>query len=1442
MKSKITLFKKPILTFLACCLFALSIHAQTSPAVVSTAPAHNATNVDVDALITVTFDQPIQAGITGKVLTLWYADTETVLHSYTISSLTISGNTLTLDRTLPYSTNLYISIESGFVKNASNQYNATYGYSSGWTFSTENDTYSPVLLAMNPLDGSINIYENSNILRYYFNEPIQAGSGNVIVKRVDNDAIALNVDVTNPSNVIVSGSTFTIVSSSSTFDYSTEYYVEFPSGVIEDLLGHPFAGIGAPPLADQSFTMRDAPVDTFPPLPTSYSPADNATGVDVNTDFTITFNENIQIGTGSFYVRRSSTGAIVYQIDVSNASITGSTATFTLPDNLYILTNYYIQIDAGAFTDFAGNDYAGTSTPFVWNFTTATASDYIAPTATALSPVDNATDVIISNNLTLNFNEAVQLVENAVLKNFGGSVIPSTSTVSGSTLTINPTSDLSLSTSYYVEIAYGAIRDLAGNSFAGFSGNTTWNFTTETAADTTPPTAVTFTPADNATNVTVSDNLTLLFNEAIQLTGNAVLKNIGGSVIPSTSTVSGSTLTINPTSDLANNTQYYVEIANGVIKDIAGNNYAGFSGNTTWNFTTEVAADVTPPTISNLSPLDNATGVAIDANLVITFNESIQTTNGTQIQIRNGNGTINEAFVLPNANVTTSGNTLTINPTSDFVNNSDYYVITSFSVVTDLAGNNFAGINDITTWNFTTVATTDVTPPTAVTFTPADNATNVTVSDNLTLLFNEAIQLNGNAVLKNIGGSVIPSTSTVSGSTLTINPTSDLANNTQYYVEIANGVIKDIAGNNYAGFSGNTTWNFTTETVADTTPPTAVTFTPADNATNVTVSDNLTLLFNEAIQLTGNAVLKNIGGSIIPSTSTVSGSTLTINPTSNLANNTQYYVEIANGVIKDIAGNNYAGFSGNTAWNFTTEVAPDTTPPTAVTFTPADNATNVTVSDNLALLFNEAIQLTGNAVLKNIGGSVIPSTSTVSGSTLTINPTSDLANNTQYYVEIANGVIKDIAGNNYAGFSGNTTWNFTTETAADTTPPTAVTFTPADNATNVTVSDNLTLLFNEAIQLTGNAVLKNIGGSVIPSTSTVTGSTLTINPTSNLANNTQYYVEIANGVIKDIAGNNYAGFSGNTTWNFTTETAFSIVSFSPADNATDVAIDQAFTITFNEPIQLVNTGLFQMFDANTDAQLGVNFFLPNMVSISGNSATITYPTGYISAGQSVYFVLSSATITNMSGVAWSGLSANDYTLHFVSADTTPPTAVTFTPADNATNVSVSDNLTLLFNEAIQLTGNAVLKNIGGSVIPSTSTVSGSTLTINPTSDLANNTQYYVEIANGVIMDIAGNNYAGFSGNSIWNFTTENTLSINDFESKQFISVFPNPTSELLNINFNNFDNEINLVLFDILGKKLFSKKITTTDYKINISHLPSGTYMLKIYSLSFSEVKQIIKL
>jgi hypothetical protein len=68
-------------------------------------------------------------------------------------------------------------------------------------------------------------------------------------------------------------------------------------------------------------------------------------------------------------------------------------------------------------------------------------------------------------------------------------------------------------------------------------------------------------------------------------------------------TVSGSQVTIDPAANLGPGTDYYVEIANGAIKDIAGNNYAGITGNSTWNFKTVAPADTTPPTASSFSPL-----------------------------------------------------------------------------------------------------------------------------------------------------------------------------------------------------------------------------------------------------------------------------------------------------------------------------------------------------------------------------------------------------------------------------------------------------------------------------------------------------------------------------------------------------------------------------------------------------------------------------------------------------------------------------------------------------------------------------------------------------------------------------------------------------------------------------------------------------------------------
>ena len=113
---------------------------------------------------------------------------------------------------------------------------------------------------------------------------------------------------------------------------------------------------------------------------------------------------------------------------------------------------------------------------------------------------------------------------------------------------------------------------------------------------------------------------------------------------------------------------------------------------------------------------------------------------------------------------------------------------------------------------------------------------------------------------------------------------------------------------------------------------------------------------------------------------------------------------------------------------------------------------------------------------------------------------------------------------------------------ADVTPPTVSTLTPLDNATNVNTNTNLQVVFNEPIiKGTGNILVKKVSDNTTVQTIDVntgavviapgTTATITISP---LLNATDYYIEVTAGAFTDIALNDFAGISGNTTWNFTT--------------------------------------------------------------------------------------------------------------------------------------------------------------------------------------------------------------------------------------------------------------------------------------------------------------------
>src|SRR6185503_8379690 len=167
-------------------------------------------------------------------------------------------------------------------------------------------------------------------------------------------------------------------------------------------------------------------------------------------------------------------------------------------------------------------------------------------------------------------------------------------------------------------------------------------------ADITAPTLLQTSPLDNATGVSVGSNLRLSFSEAVNATSGLIkIYKSDGTLFhtiaanDTSQVIFDSTkarVTIDPSVSLLAGTSYYVIVESGAFKDLAGNDYAGLSSPTAFNFSTAGGApppppppppgDTTAPLLTGTTPNDNATSVAVGANLVLTFNESVKAGSG----------------------------------------------------------------------------------------------------------------------------------------------------------------------------------------------------------------------------------------------------------------------------------------------------------------------------------------------------------------------------------------------------------------------------------------------------------------------------------------------------------------------------------------------------------------------------------------------------------------------------------------------------------------------------------------------------------------------------------------------------------------------------------------------------------------------------------------------
>ena len=234
--------------------------------------------------------------------------------------------------------------------------------------------------------------------------------------------------------------------------------------------------------------------------------------------------------------------------------------------------------------------------------------------------------------------------------------------------------------------------------FAQFSDQTV----NLSAIDATAPTVSAFNPADEANNVAITSNIVITFSENITKgSGDITLKTATGATIATydvaTSTnlsISGSTLTINPTADLAYSTGYKVEFAAGAIKDLAGNSYAG---TTSYNFTTAngvpVATSATVSAVEDTAKTGTLTGTDPEIS-TLTFAKvadpnhgtvTINATTGAYVYtpVSNYNGADSFAFKVNDGTADSAASTVSI--TVSAVNDAPVASNTNVSTAEDTA-------------------------------------------------------------------------------------------------------------------------------------------------------------------------------------------------------------------------------------------------------------------------------------------------------------------------------------------------------------------------------------------------------------------------------------------------------------------------------------------------------------------------------------------------------------------------------------------------------------------------------------------------------------------------------------------------------------------------------------------------------------------------------------
>lgn len=692
--------------------------------------------------------------------------------------------------------------------------------------------------------------------------------------------------------------------------------------------------------------------------------------------------------------------------------------------------------------------------------------------------------------------------------------------------------------------------------------------------------------------------------------------------------------------------------------------------------------DNTPPILSNVLPVLNATDVSINTPLQFTFNENIVDGSGNIIIYDSFNNVI-QTIDVSSVNVSIVDNEVTVN-ISDLGYNALYYVNIDSGAFEDGSGNSFTGLDSSSNsgMRFTTEIELDTTPPSIIGFNPALNATNISINTSLEFTFDENIVIGaGNIRIYDNSDNIIESIDvssvnvSIADSQVTINPSFDLSYNTSYHVSIDSGAVEDGSGNSFTGIesSSNNGMRFTTAEEPDIIAPTLSSFIPVLNAIDVSINTPLAFTFDENIvNGTGNIIIYDSSDNIIESINvsstgvSISGEILTIDLTNDLSYNNSYYVNIESGVIQDEVGNNYIGLDSSgadTGMRFTTEE--DIISPIIIQFNPISGRINFPINGTLAFTFNEDIVIgSGNITVHRVSDNTIIKTFDISSSEVSIvnnkiiiNPSTDFPYNTALYVNIDSGIVDDVHNNNFIGLDSSslsTGLRFTTE--RDLVPPSLVNFSPGTGITDVSVNTTIDFTFSEDVYVNnGNITIHRSSNDIILQVINVTspnviisGRDVIVNPIRDLPYELSVYVNIDSGSFKDNVNNRFVGLNSKTVSGiqFTTiasgtprnDTPPTLISNLPILNETKVRLDTPLTFTFSKEVVPASGNIFIYNAINNQLIQSIDVNHTN-VNISGERVTVTL-LSYLPENTQIYVNISSNAFVDIDGNNYAGLTSS----------------------------------------------------------------------------------------------------------------------------------------------------------------------------------------------------------